>query len=54
MAQRAAAARENFDLGKTVHKTHHQIKGVYDVIEIYSDSESDYYEDDYIQIMVKR
>ena len=56
MAQLAAAARYIFDLGKTIHKTHEQIKGVSAVIEIDSDSESesDYDEDDYIPRIVDR
>ena len=52
MAQLAAAAREIFDLGKTVHKTHEQIKGVRAIIEI--DSEYDYDYDDYIPRIVDR
>ena len=55
MAQCSGGARNNFDHGKNVHKTHDQIKGVGDVIAINSDSVSDYDEDsDYIPIMVKR
>ena len=53
MAQRAEDARKIFDHGNNVHKTHDQIKGVDDIIEI--DSESDYNEDgDYIPRMVKK
>ena len=45
----------NFDHGKNVHKTHDHIKGVDDVIEIDSESDSDYDEDgDYIPRTVKR
>ena len=41
MAQRAEPARENFGLGMNVHKTNDHIKGVDEVIEIDSDSNSD-------------
>ena len=55
MTQSAEDARNNFCHGKNVHKKHDQIKGVDEVIEIYSDSDSDYDEDgDYIPRMVKR
>ena len=55
MAQRAEDARNNFYHGNNVHKTHEQIKGVYDVIEINSDSDSDCDEDgDYIPRTVKK
>ena len=55
IAQQAENARNNFDHGKNVHKTHDQIKGVDDIIEIDSKSDSDSYEDaDYIPRMVKR
>ena len=54
IAQHAEDARKNFDYGKNFHKKHYHIKGVDDVIEIYSDSDSDYDEDgEYIPIMVK-
>ena len=54
MAQNYEYARNNFDHGKNVHKIHDQIKGLDDVIEIDSDSDSDYNEDgDYIPRMVK-
>ena len=54
MSQRAEDARKNFDHGKNVHKTHDQIKGVDDVIEIDSDSESEYDKDGaYIPRVVK-
>ena len=42
MAQRAANNRNNFDHGKNVYKKKYQIKGVDDVIDFNSDSESDY------------
>ena len=35
MAQCAGDDRKNFDQGKNAHKTHEQIKGVDNVIEIY-------------------
>ena len=54
MAQRAANNRIFFDHGKNVYKKKYQIKGVDDVIDFNSDSESDYDEDgDYIPKMVK-
>ena len=54
MEQCAADARENFDLLKNVHNTHDHIKGLNDIIEIDSDYDSDYYDDDYITRMVNR
>ena len=55
MAQSAEDDRKNFDHGKNVHKTHDKIKGVDDIIEIDSDSDSDYDEyGDYIPIKAKR
>ena len=55
MEQRAEYARNNFDRGKNVHKTHYQIKVVDNVIDVDSDSESDYDEDsDYIPKIVKK
>ena len=55
MAQCAEYDRKNFDQGKNVHKTHEQIKGVDNVIEIDSDSDFDYDEySDYTPRMVKR
>ena len=55
MAQRAKDDRKNFDHGKKFHKTHYQIKGVDDIIEINSNSVYDYDEDsDYIPRMAKR
>ena len=56
MAQRSEDARKNFYHGKNVHKTHDQIKGVDDVIEIdsESDSDSDKAKYGYISGMVKR
>ena len=54
MAQRAEDARNNVYSGNNVHKTHYHIKEVDDVIEIYSDSDYDHDEDDYIPSMVKR
>ena len=57
MAQHPEDSRNNFYHGKNFYKTHDQIKGVDDVIEIDSDSDSDsnYDEDvDYIPILVKR
>ena len=52
MANRAAAARDNFDFINNVHETHKQIKVMDDVIEIDSDSESAYGEGAYILRMV--
>ena len=55
MEQHAEDDRKNFDHGKNVHNTHDQIKAGDDVIEIYSGSDSDYYEDgDYIARTIKR
>ena len=55
MAQRAEDARKNFDHGKNVHKTHDQIKGLDEVIEIDYDSDYDYDKDgDFTPRMVKR
>ena len=54
MAQRAADARKNFDIGKNFHKKHDHIKGVDDIIVIDSDSDSEYDEyDDYVPRMFK-
>ena len=54
IAQHAEDARKNFDYGKNFHKKHYHIKGVDDVIEIYSNSDSDYDEDgDYTQEWTK-
>ena len=55
MEQRAVVNRKNFDHGNIVNKTHEQIKGVDDVIEIDYDFDFDYDEDgDYIPRMIKR
>ena len=54
MAQRAEDAIDIFDHWNNFHKKHYHIKGVDDVIEIYSNSDSDYDEDgDYTQEWTK-
>ena len=47
MAKRDEGVRKNFDRVNNFHKTHDQIKGMDDIIEIYSDSDSDYDDDRY-------
>ena len=55
MAKRDEGVRKNFDRVNNFHKTHDQIKGMDDIIEIYSDSDSDYDDDRYyITRTVKR